>query len=112
MSEVIKTYSNLLFLWVKKDVAAIYATMPYVESVSLKRAMPNRIILTVTGSEAVGCVSFGGDYWLINPNGKLLEKIDAKEAKNFIRVENMEPLQPVAELLRQSGKGILRPVPQ
>ena len=92
---------NLLFINNFSSVSSIYATMPYVESVSLKRAMPNRIILEVTGSEAVACVSFGDDYWLINPNGKLLEKIDAKEAKNFIRVEHMEPLQPVAGEIMQ-----------
>ena len=92
---------NLLFINNFSAVSSIYATMPYVESVSLKRAMPNRIILEVTGSEAVACVSFGDDYWLINPNGKLLEKIDAKEAKNFIRVEHMEPLQPVAGEIMQ-----------
>ena len=92
---------NLLFINNFSSVSSIYATMPYVESVSLKRSMPNKIILEVTGSEAVACVSFGDDYWLINPNGKLLEKIDAKEAKNFIRVEHMEPLQPVAGEIMQ-----------
>ena len=92
---------NLLFINNFSAVSSIYATMPYVESVSLKRAMPSKIVLEVTGSEAVACVSFGDDYWLINPNGKLLEKIDAKEAKNFIRVEHMEPLQPVAGEIMQ-----------
>ena len=87
---------NLLFINNFSAVSSIYATMPYVESVSLKRAMPNRIILEVTGSEAAACVSFGDDYWLINASGKLLEKIDARAARSFIRVEGMEPLQPVA----------------
>ena len=87
---------NLLFINNFYAVSSIYATMPYVESVSLKRAMPNRIILEVTGSEAAACVSFGDDYWLINASGKLLEKIDARAARSFIRVEGMEPLQPVA----------------
>jgi len=92
---------NLLFINNFSAVSSIYATMPYVESVSLKRSMPNKIVLEVTGSEAVACVSFGDDYWLINPNGKLLEKIDAKAAQNFIRVEHMEPLQPVAGEIMQ-----------
>ena len=87
---------NLLFINNFSAVSSIYATMPYVESVSLKRAMPNRIILEVTGSEAAACVSFGDDYWLINASGKLLEKIDARAARSFIRVEGMEPLHPVA----------------
>lgn len=87
---------NLLFVNNFTAVSSIYATMPYVEAVSIKRVMPNRIILNVTGSEAVACVSFGDDYWLINANGKLLEKIDARDAKSFIRVEGMEPLMPVA----------------
>ncbi len=87
---------NLLFVNNFTAVSSIYATMPYVETVSIKRVMPNRIILSVTGSEAVACVSFGDDYWLINPQGKLLEKIDARDAENFIRVEGMEPLMPVA----------------
>ncbi len=87
---------NLFFVNNFKAVSSIYASMPYVESVNLKRVMPNRVIISVSGSDAVACVSFGGDYWLINHNCKLLEKIDAKEAQSFIRVENMEPLQPVA----------------
>lgn len=87
---------NLLFVNNFTAVSSIYATMPYVETVSIKRVMPNRIILDVTGSEAIACVSFGDDYWLINPQGKLLEKIDARDARSFIRVEGMEPLMPVA----------------
>lgn len=87
---------NLLFVNNFTAVSSIYATMPYVETVSIKRVMPNRIILNVTGSEAVACVSFGDDYWLINSNGKLLEKIDARDSDSFIRVEGMEPLMPVA----------------
>ena len=92
---------NLLFINNFTAVSSIYATMPYVESVSLKRVMPNRIILQVSGSEAAACVSFGDDYWLINPAGKLLEKVDAKAARNFVRVEGMEPLQPVAGEIMQ-----------
>lgn len=87
---------NLLFVNNFTAVSSIYATMPYVETVSIKRMMPNRIILSVTGSEAVACVSFGDDYWLINANGKLLEKIDGRNTGSFIRVEGMEPLMPVA----------------
>ena len=87
---------NLLFVNNFSAVSSIYATMPYVETVSIKRIMPNRIIISVGGSEAVACVSFGDDYWLINPKGKLLEKIDKRDAKNFIRVEGMEPQMPVA----------------
>lgn len=97
--------ANLLFVNNFSAVASIYATMPYVETVSIKRVMPNRIILAVTGSEAVACVSFGDDYWLINPGGKLLEKIEARDAKNFIRVDGMEPLMPVAgEIMTVSEK--------
>ena len=87
---------NLLLVNNFSAVASIYATMPYVETVSIKRVMPNRIILSVTGSEAVACVSFGDDYWLINSVGKLLEKIEARDAKSFVRVEGMEPEMPVA----------------
>ena len=87
---------NLFFINNFTAVSSIYATMPYVEEVNLKRVMPNKVIISVNGSDAVACVAFGGDYWLINANGKLLEKIDAKAAESFIRVEHMEPLQPVA----------------
>ena len=87
---------NLLLVNNFSAVASIYATMPYVETVSIRRVMPNRIILTVSGSEAVACVSFGDDYWLINANGKLLEKIEARDTGSFVRVEGMEPMMPVA----------------
>ncbi len=87
---------NLFFINNFTAVSSIYATMPYVESVSLKRVMPNRVVISVTGSEAVACVSFGSDYWLINANCKLLEKIDNDQAQSFIRVENLEPMQPVS----------------
>ena len=58
-------------------VRKIRAELPYVESVSIKRALPDSVLITVTESTAAAAVESEGSWWLINSSGKLLEEVSS-----------------------------------
>ncbi len=49
--------------------------LSYVKDVAVKRAFPNRIIITVSERKAIGYISFMGSYILIDKNGTVLEVV-------------------------------------
>lgn len=64
-----------LFLMDKYDVeGAIETLLPYVETASLHRKLPNTIVLEVNETVCAAGIVTGGETWLISRAGKLLEK--------------------------------------
>lgn len=64
-----------LFLMDKYDVEnAIETLLPYVETATLDRALPNTIVLEVSETESAAGIVTDGETWLISRAGKLLEK--------------------------------------
>ena len=44
----------------------------YVDTASVTRYLPNRVIITVTESEAMAAIGQEGQYWVIDSGGKIL----------------------------------------
>ena len=65
---------NLVVLPRSRVSAAICANLPYVESVSIKKALPDGVVLVVTERVAAASVDSAEGRWLISAQGKLLEK--------------------------------------
>lgn len=65
---------NLVVLPRSRVSAAICANLPYVESVSVKKALPDGVVLVVTERVAAASVDSAEGRWLISSQGKLLEK--------------------------------------
>ena len=71
-------------LTVNKQAAAggITAALPYVKSVSIGRTLPDTVVISVTETDAAFAVATDTNaLWLIDSNGKALEKTDAETAK-------------------------------
>lgn len=67
-----------LFLLNKYSVGqTICETLPYVEAVSIRRALPDTIVITVQECGAAAGLETQDGVWLISENGKLLERADA-----------------------------------
>lgn len=96
---------NLFFVNRFTSESRIYSRLPYVQSVSVSRALPNRIIIEVYEGGAVACVRDGADYWLIDKYCKLLQSGTAADAQGLINITGVTPASPVIgeTLLIDSG---------
>ena len=65
---------NLVALSRSRVSAAICTKLPYVENVSIKKVLPDRLVLRVTERVAAASVESAEGRWLISAQGKLLEK--------------------------------------
>lgn len=70
----------------------IRSTLPYVETVSIRRVLPDTVLITVQESSAAAAVKAGGSWWLINSAGKLLETVPS--AAGRAELLGLEPLDP------------------
>lgn len=69
----IKMGDNLIALPRSRISAAIRSQLPYVENVSLHKALPDGVVLRVTERVASASVDSAEGRWLISSQGKLLE---------------------------------------
>lgn len=67
---------NLIGLSRSRVSAAICTQLPYVENVSIKKVLPDRVVLEVLERVAAASVDSAEGRWLISAQGKLLEKDD------------------------------------
>lgn len=85
-------HGDNLFGLNKYDTAArIRRTLPYVESVNIRRRLPDTLILNVNECIAAAQLTSGEGGWLINTSGKLLEWTDTP---HVLRVDGFDPVLP------------------
>lgn len=64
-----------LFLWNKvRDGKALLEKFPYLDTVEIRRELPDTIVVTVTETTAVLAVLSDTGYFLVNEHGKVLEQ--------------------------------------
>lgn len=81
---------NLLTLSRSSVAGNIMAQLSYVESVRVTRKLPNTLLLTVSEFDATYAVAdTAGDWYLITANGKVTEKVEAREARSHIQVTEL-----------------------
>lgn len=87
-------HGDNLFRLNKYDTAArIRRTLPYVESVNIRRRLPDTLVLNINECIAAAQLSCGDGGWLISASGKLLDWSDTPHA---LRVDGVDPVLPEA----------------
>ena len=94
---------NLVVLPRSRVSAAICANLPYVESVSIKKALPDGVVLVVTERVAAASVESAEGRWLVSAQGKLLE-LD-KGAVETIRITGLTAVGPYPGGMIQAAEG-------
>lgn len=72
----IRTGDNLIALSKSRVAGNLIARLPYVESVSIDRRLPDGVAVTVTEHTAAAAISDGEGWWYLSEQGKLLEQVD------------------------------------
>jgi cell division protein FtsQ len=90
----IETGDNIFFINRFTAVSRIFSKLPYIESATINRHMPGRVVIEVEESRALAYVTVESDCWLIDRNCKLLEKVTASEAAAYISILGLSPIAP------------------
>ena len=104
---------NLFFFDRFAALSRVFAKLPYIDEVSVERSLPNRVIITVSESQALAYIVLGEENWTIDHNCKVLGKANISPGTLMIG----EPLQTadgderivnfIAEVLDQlEGRGL------
>ena len=90
----IETGENMFLLNKYAISASITSQLPYVQSVQIRRGLPDTIFIQVEECTPVMAVVQGQDAWLVSRKGKLLEKVSASQAGGYAQIKGVELLLP------------------
>lgn len=95
---------NLFFINRFSAISRIFSKLPYVEKAVINRSLPNRLVIVVTESQAIACVSAEDGPWAIDRGCKLLSKVSGDELRGLIRIEGLTPIAPEAGQIIAPGE--------
>lgn len=84
----------LAFLDKTRITRKIRAELPYIERVSIRRILPDGVVIAVEESAVAAAVRTQDQWWLVNAAGKLLESVPAGQASAYPSVVGVELLSP------------------
>ena len=87
---------NLFFTDRFEAASQIFTQLPYIDTVTVTRKLPNHIQITVTESSAVAWVEHDGQTYAVNQNCKVISSVDESERESLIRVAGLELKKPEA----------------
>lgn len=82
---------NLFFFDRFAALSRVFAKLPYIEEVSVERSLPNKVIITVTESQALAYIVLGDELWSIDHSCKILGKATEEEKLSMIAIEGISP---------------------
>jgi len=82
---------NLFFFDRFAALSRVFAKLPYIDEVTVERSLPNRVIITVTESQALAYIVLGEEEWTIDHNCKVLGKANEDELVGLIPILGIAP---------------------
>lgn len=89
-AEIIKasglsTKDNLFVVSEEKLEQNIRKKLPYIDSVSLKRNLPDAVVLTITDAKEYSCIEVAQKYYIISQSGYVLKE-QSESPKNVFKI--------------------------
>ena len=82
---------NLFFFDRFAALSRVFAKLPYIDEVTVERSLPNRVIITVSESQALAYIVLGEEKWTIDHNCKVLGKANEDELAGLIPITGISP---------------------
>ena len=96
---------NLFFFDRFAALSRVFAKLPYVDEVSVERSLPNKVIITVSESQALAYIVLGEEKWTIDHSCKVLGKANDDELVGLIPIDGISPgTLMIGEALETSDK--------
>lgn len=84
--------ANLFFVDRFSAASMIFSDLPYMDTISITRQLPNKIIIQAEGSAPAAYLLLNSEYWFIDRNGKMLGTTSALRAETFPEIRSLEPI--------------------
>ena len=84
--------ANLFFIDRFKAASMIFSDLPYMDTVSITRQLPNKIVIQAEGSAPAAYMVIDEDYWLLDRRGKMLGTTDSLTAEKYPEIRSLEPM--------------------
>jgi len=81
---------NLFFFDRFAALSRVFAKLPYIEEVSVERSLPDKVIITVTESQALAYIVLGEECWTIDHGCKVLGKATEEELGGLIPIDGVD----------------------
>ena len=107
---VIEEGDNLFFFDKFAAAGRAYSKLPYIENLSVERALPNKIVITVEESTAMAYLELGDEQWTLDHSCKVLGKAAEGETEQLIPVTGMNPGTLMIGETMQTASGDTAPV--
>ena len=88
--------ANLFFVDRFSAASTIFSKLPYMDTVSIRRQLPNKIIIQAEGSAPAAWMLLDEEYWLIDRNGKMLGTVSEAELSGYPEIRSLEPVTVIA----------------
>lgn len=85
---------NIFFLDEDGAAQKIYEALPYMDDIQITKKLPDTVVIEASECYRLASIEYEGAFWIINKNGKILEKTDAAGAQDTIQIKGLEPIQP------------------
>ena len=100
---------NLFFVDRFSAASMIFADLPYMDTVSIRRQLPNRIVIQAEGSAPAAYMILGDEYWFVDRNGRALGETTALKAETYPEIRSLETITVIpGEDMIVEGENILR----
>lgn len=86
---------NLILLDKYQIAKKLYTELPYITDVSIRRQLPDGLVVEVTETVASMTVEGAGAWWLVSAGGKVLEAVDEETAKGYLLLRGVDAGTPV-----------------
>ena len=83
---------NLFFVDRFSAASMIFADLPYMDTISIRRQLPNRIIIQAEGSAPAAYMMLDGEYWFLDRNGRALGVTTALKAEAYPEIRSLETI--------------------
>lgn len=87
--------SNIFLIDKFKIMQNIFDAFPYARAVSVRRSLPNAVVLSITEAVPACAFTFQGYYWVTDRDGRILENSAALGHPGIPVIRGVTPLAPV-----------------
>lgn len=90
----VETGDNLFLVGGSRTAQKIYSTLPYVDEVNIRHALPDGLVINVTERTPAAVIQGDEGWWIIDAKGKILERVSKPEQAGVAEVSGLTALLP------------------
>ena len=83
---------NLFFVDRFSAASMIFASLPYMDTVSIRRQLPDKIVIQAEGSAPAAYMILDDEYWFLDRNGRALGTTTALKAEVYPEIRSLETI--------------------